>query len=198
MVRLFPFFILLLSVSVFSQSVKVRSAGKGRARLTSGKLQSVINLSKDVSGCFLTYDITDPKRREYDVTAFDLIDSVKKNGSLYLVLLGSANGNCHIQGQCGAAEDWTLVWLKLSPTLKVLDKKAAIVQSCLYNSIDLESEFDEGKTPLKMVNGELKVEYSENRYQQDLEYKYHTLTYKRSEAEKGFSIVTENRTRPKN
>ena len=49
-----------------------------------------------------------------------------------------------------------------------------------------------------MINGELKVEYSENLYLKDLEYKYHTLTYSRSEAEKGFSIVTEKRPRPKN
>ena len=198
MFRLLLIILFLLSFSTFGQSLKVHSAGNGKARLTSGKLQSIINLSKDVSGCFQTYDATDPKRRKYDATGFDLIDSVKKGGSTYVVLLATAGGNCNVQGQCGATEDWTLIWLKLNQNLKVLAKKAAIVQSCFYDSFDLESELEEGKTPFKMVKGELKVEYSENLYQKDLEYQYHTLTYKHAEAEKGLMIVSEKRQRPTN
>jgi hypothetical protein len=197
MFRLLPIIILLLAFSTFSQSVKVRSAGLGKFRLTSGKVSSVINLSKDVSGCFLLYDGSDPKSKKSDATSFDLIDSVRKNGSIYLLLLATAGGNCNVQGQCGATEDWTLVWLKLNKSMKVLAKKAAVVQSCRYSNIELESELETAETPFKLVNGKLKVEFSENLYNQDLDYKFHTLTYHKAATEKGFSIISEKRPRPK-
>lgn len=198
MFRLLPIIVLLFSISVFSQTIKVRSAGMGKARITNGKLSSIINLSKDVSGCFLLYDGSDPQSKKADVTSFGVIDSVKKGGSIYVVLLATAGGNCNVQGMCGATEDWTLVWLKLNNNLKVLDKKAIVVQSCRYGNIDLETDFEEGKRPLKLVNGSLKIEYSENKYREDEDYKFHTLTYKKAEGEKGFRVVTDKRKRPKN
>ena len=201
MFRLIPLIILLLSFNAFSQTIKVRAAKLGKAQIISGKASAVIDLSKDISGCLLIYDGTDPKLKKYDATGFNLLDSVRKNGAIYLVLVATSGGNCNVQGHCGATEDWTMIWLKLSNNLKVLDKKAVVVQSCHYGSIDLESiELDKNdvQKPPKLVNGKLKIGYSENQYREDRDYIFHTLTYKKAEAEKGFTVKTEKRERPKN
>lgn len=192
MFRLIPILILLLSFSTFAQNIKVRSAGNGKVRITSGKTQSIINLSKDMAGCLMTYDITDPKRRKFDSTSFDLIDSVKKDGSIYVVLLGGSGGNCNVQGQCGASESSTLFWLKLSQTLKVQAKQIVIPEDCL-DDINLTDD-----SLIKMNKGVLSFEFEDNLYRQTLDYTVTKLIYKHSEPEKGFDIKTEKRDRPKN
>jgi hypothetical protein len=198
MIRLYPLVILFCSVNVYAQFIKVRSAGNGRARVSTGKRMKALDLSRDISGCFRTYDGTDPRRKLSDATVFDVIDSVHKHGALYLVVLAKTGGNCNVQGYCGATQDLTLIWLKLSNDLTVLAKKAAVIESCHYSSVVLEPEGEEGVNPVKMINGGLKVTYSENKYQRDLDYRLNTLVYTRAEAENGFRIISEKRPRPQN
>lgn len=192
MIRLIPILILLLSFSAFSQSIKVRSAGNGKARITNGKVQSVVNLSKDIGGCLLTYDATERKRKTFDVTAFELIDAVKIGNTTYVVFVATAQGNCNVQGQCGAAESYTLFWLKLNSALKVQSKQVAVVEECL-DDINLT----EGSA-IKLKKGILSIEFEDNLYRESMDYTVTKLVYKHSEADKGFSIKTEKRDRPKN
>ena len=184
-------FINLAPSFAFAQTIKVRSAKNGKVKIIKEKLSSVINLSKDLSGCPLVYDGSAPKERKVDVTKFELLDAIKKRNSTYLVLLATMGGNCNIQGECGATEDSTLVWLKLDQRLKAKNKKAVAIDSCRYNRVELVS-------PVELVNGELKVEYSEIHYGEKREFEFYTLTYKRNEAEKGLMIITEKRNITKN
>lgn len=192
MLRLVPFIILLLSITIFSQSLRVRSAGNGKARISNGKVQSVINLQKDISGCLLTYDRSEQKRKIFDVTGFKLIDSVTKGNTTYLVLLATASGNCNVTGQCGAAESYTLFWLKLNKALKLIDKQVAIAQDCM-DDINLTED-----SSITLNKGILRIEYEDNLYRESLDYSITKLVYKHAEAEKGFSIKTEKGARPKN
>lgn len=192
MFRLLPFIALLFSINTFSQTIKVRPAGNGKVRFSNGKVQSIVNLSKDIAGCLMAYDSSDPKRKRFDVTSFELLDSVKKGSSIYVVLLASAQGNCNVQGQCGAAESHTLFWLKLNSPLRVQDKRVVVVEECL-DDINLSEN-----SSLKFNKGLLSIEIEDNLYRNNLDYTVTKLIYKHSAPEKGFSVKIEKRARPKN
>lgn len=173
----------------------------GKIRFALGKTQKTVDLSSDISGCLTVEDRTDPKAGRWDVTDFQIIDKVAKNNKFYFLLLASAGGNCNVQGHCGATEDYTLIWLKLGKTLKVEDKKAAVVTSCHYASINMQSPNiynEDGKhLPLKLEKGALTIEIEENADYAEREYKFSRIVYKHAEAEKGFEIISINRERPK-
>lgn len=192
MFRIIPLLILLLSTVAFSQTVMVKRAGNGKARITVGKVRKIINLSKDLAGCIMAFDRSDPKIGRMDVSGFELIDSVIKRNANYIVLLGTTIGNCNIQGQCGATDTYTLYWLKLNKALVILDKQVAIIQDCL-DDINMTED-----TALRPYKGTLTVKYEDNLYQQSSDYTFSTLIYVHSEPEKGFIIKTEKRERPKN
>lgn len=189
--------LLLLSPSVFAQSktakLKATSLKKGKVQLTRGTVKSIIDLSKDVSGCITVYDRSDPKVK-MDTTNISLFDSVVKGGKTYVVLLAEINSGCNITGECGAATDTTLVWLKLNSALKVESKKAVVVQSCFWGDINLTEESGD----IKLNGGKLSIQTETNLYKKDLEYSVSTITYDRASPEKGIVVKTEKPGRPTN
>lgn len=201
LVRWFSLFILLFPFYAYSQGIKVRSAGKGKAGIISGKLHSIINLSDDISGCLTIYDGTDPKRRMSDVTYFQLVDSVQKGQNLYVLLYATAQGNCNVQGFCGAAENSTIIWLKLNKNLKLIDKKAFVWEDCVksiyatYPKINYESQ---SQFKLKLAKGKLVIKNEKNLYSETEDYEVSTLVYEHRSPEIGFIISTEKPPRPKN
>jgi hypothetical protein len=187
----------LFSSSLFAQSkaakLKATSLKKGKVQLARGALKSIIDLSKDVSGCITVYDRSDPKGKKIDTTDISLFDSVVKGGKTYVVLQAEINSGCNVTGECGAATDTTLVWLKLNSALKVESKKAVVVQSCFWGDINLTEESGD----IKLKGGKLSLQIETNLYKTDLEYSVSTITYDRASPEKGIVVKTEKPARPK-
>jgi hypothetical protein len=202
-------FIILLTALVFhapafaqkTAKIKVTPLKIGKVQLARGTVKSILDLSKDISGCIVTYDRSEPKARKVDTTDFDKIDEVVKGGKTYLLLVSEINSGCNVTGECGAATDLTLVWLKLNSRLKIESKKAVAVQSCFWGDINI---IDDGETTsetdptgnFKFSKGVLSFEFETNRYKSDLEYTVTTVKYNRAAAEKGLIVKTEKRTRP--
>lgn len=112
--------------------VRVTAYPDGLFRLTSGSVSSRLDLSRQLSGCTAgTYDGSDPKSRPSGGEAQTrVIDLVQKGGFWYLTFQATLESNCNVQGECGAATDTTLVWLKLTPALRVAAKQAEVVENC--------------------------------------------------------------------
>jgi hypothetical protein len=135
-----------------------------------------------------------------DTTDFDKVDEVVKGGKTYLLLSSEINSGCNVSGQCGAATDLTLVWLKLNSRLKVESKKAVTVQSCFWGDISMIEDDTVDETAdnayFKLKDGKLSLQFETNRFKSDLEYSVTTVKYDRAEAGKGLVVNTEKRTRP--
>jgi hypothetical protein len=182
-----------VSAQTKSAKLKATSLKKGKVQLARGAVKSIIDLSKDVSGCITVYDRSDPKVK-MDTTNISLFDTVVKGGKTYVVLLAEINSGCNITGECGAATDTTLVWLKLNSALKVESKKAVVVQSCFWGDIHLTEESGD----IKLKGGKLSLQIETNRFKSDLEYSVSTVTYDRAAPEKGLEVKTEKPPRPVN
>jgi hypothetical protein len=184
-------------ISLFAQTkparLKAVSLKKGKVQLARGVVKSIIDLSKDVSGCITVYDRSDPKAGKIDTTDISLFDTVVKGGKTYVVLLAEINSGCNITGECGAATDTTLVWLKLNSALKVEAKKAVVLQSCFWGDINLTEESGD----IKLKGGKLSLQIETNLYKKDLEYSVSAVTYDHAAPEKGLVIKTEKPARPK-
>lgn len=192
-----------LSANVIAQTktakLKVTSLKKGKVQLSRGAVKSVLDLSKDVSGCIVVYDRSEPKTK-IDTTNFSAVDSVVKGGKTYLLLLAEINSGCNITGQCGAATDLTLVWLKLNSSLRLEQKKAVIVQSCFWEDINIIDEESGDETDasgyFKLKNGVLSLQFETNRYHTEQDYSVSTVTYDHSQPEKGIAVKIEKPKRP--
>lgn len=188
--------------SAFSQAkVKVTPLKKGKIQLARGAVKSVLDLSKDISGCIVTYDRSDPKAGKMDTTDFDKVDEVVKGGKTYLLLVSEINSGCNITGECGAATDLTLVWLRLNSRLQVESKKAVAVQSCFWGDISMIDDDEapsDGETGgyFKLNKGILSVQFETNRFKAGLEYSVTSVKYDRTQAEKGLVVTTEKPARP--
>ena len=161
----------------------------------------MLDLSKDISGCIVAYDRSDPKAGKIDTTDFDKIDEVVKGGKTYLLLVSEINSGCNITGECGAATDLTLVWLKLNSRLQIESKKAVAVQSCFWGDINIDRR---RRGPIRWRNGrQFRIkerrsfgEFETNRFKAGLEYSVTSVKYDRAAAEKGLIVKTDKRTRP--
>src|SRR5205085_702543 len=115
--------------------INFRNAGLAKIFISKGKIRSNIDLSRDVAGC--NY-VSREQKRELDKTdcasspaTFKLIDATVKNSQTFLVIQSNAMGNCNVCGQCGASEAYTLIWLKLNPRLRVINKQSIPLNYCL-------------------------------------------------------------------
>ena len=115
--------------------VRVTALKGGLFRLSSGRVVSTVNLGSQLSGCSSgIYDGSDPASRPGGGEAQTrVIDLVNKGGAWYLTFQASLQGNCNVQGMCGASTSTTLVWLKLSPALKVSARQAEVIENCVGN-----------------------------------------------------------------
>lgn len=90
--------------------VRVTAFPVGMFRLSAGRLTANVNLRDQLSGCRSgTYDGTDPDSRPSGEARTRVIDLVNKNGAWYLTFQATLQGNCNVQGMCGAGTDTTLV-----------------------------------------------------------------------------------------
>jgi hypothetical protein len=190
-------FFTLTQISIFAQSkaskIKVTPLKRGKVQLARGAVKSILDLSKDISGCIVTYDPTTPRVR-IDTTDFSKVDEAVKGGKTYLLLVSEINSGCKVTGECGAATDLTLVWLKLNSQLKIESKKAVVVQSCFWG--DIEFVDDGNDDHFKLDRGKLALQFETNRFKSNLEYSVTTVKYDHAQAERGIVINTEKPARP--
>src|SRR5262245_47987198 len=169
-------------------AIKVYPAGAKRIRIVAGKERTLIDLKDDISGCLKVYDPQSTKSIAEQPLGIRVKDRVSKNEKHYLVLLTSAQSNCNIQGYCGAATDYTLIWLKLGASLKLEEKKSAVIEDCKSNIYIADPEFERlNEPPIKLVRGKLTIEYGNT-----LDDKVRTLSrlvYDRNSPEQGFFIT---------
>ncbi len=175
--------------------VRVTAFPQGVFRLASGRLASTVNLKEEIAGCTTgIYDLTDPKSRpsggEADTRVLDL---VRKGGAWYLTFQATLNSGCNVQGMCGAGTATTLVWLKLTPALKVAAKQAEVIEDCAANiGIDQYTGMKTGATEpyatlLELRRGRMEVVS----VLPDYDKKTDTLTtvrYQHAFPEKGLSV----------
>jgi len=105
------------------------------------------------------------------------------------MLMASAGSNCNIQGRCGAASDYTLIWLSLDRNLRLRDKQAVIVEDCRSDISIIEPPRKEDRDPKpRLVAGKLTVLYGNDF---DPEKRVTTrLIYDRNAPEDGFRTST--------
>ena len=174
---------------------------KGRIRLQRGSQRLVVDLGRDISGCKGTlYDLT--VHEEYEDmsgASYGLVDETERAPYTYVVLLAWAPPNCNIEGHCGSGGwDSTLVWLKLSPDLKLAGKQVLVLDDCRGDRSAVEmlepgeqSEEEEGFEYLKVKDlpwdGDvLRVAY------QNRDEKVQRFIYDRRNPDAGFQKAPES------
>jgi len=169
-------------------AIKVYPARGKRIRIVAGTERTLVNLTDDVSGCLELFDPTISQQRTRQPLRIKAIDRVSKDDKRYLILLAEAQSNCNIQGYCGAATDYTLIWLKLGAGLKLEEKQSAVIEDCKANVYIADPEYERlDEPPIKLVNGKLTIEYGKTF--DDNVRTLSRLVYDRSAPVKGFVIT---------
>jgi len=173
-------------------AIKVYPARGKRIRVVVGTERALVDLTDDASGCLELFDTYPPKRKSNRPLGIKVIDRVRKDDKYYLVLLTEAQSNCIVQGHCGGASDYTLIWLKLDSGLKLEEKKAAVIEDCLSNISLIDPVDDTKEEPtVKLIRGKVTLEYGNT-----LDDDVHTmsrLVYDRKFPEQGFVITTKEK-----
>ena len=112
----------------------------------------------------------------------------------YILLLASTNSNCNIQGICGAAEDLTLIWIKLDRILNFNEKKVVVINDCrnFVRLIDPAGEWPE--QTMRPEKGKLKVVFGDDREEEAGSVS--RLTYDTSFPDKGLIMTPEKAVSP--
>jgi hypothetical protein len=184
----------------------LRNVGRGRIAISKGALRKTIDLSEDVTGCAYVSGQSRIRLNKRGCTAtpvsFELVDSTTHNRNTYLVVLSTAMDNCNVCGRCGASEAYSLIWLELDPTLRVLNKKSTPIEDCvafisLVSPIVEADETTKRESPALPFKGDtLIVEFERRLFEEDTEkqgYRFSRLEYNRKMPEKGFVVTTEVR-----
>jgi hypothetical protein len=172
--------------------------GRGKQiRIVVGTQRALVDLKDEVSGCLALFDSYPPRRIVKQPLGVKVVDRVRKDDKYYLILLTQAQSNCNIQGQCGAASDFTLIWLKLDASLKLEEKKSAVVEDCRSNIFVIVPE---GESPIrepedgpkiKLNGGKLAIDYG-NSFDDDVRT-ISALSYDRKFPERGLVITTKEK-----
>jgi hypothetical protein len=171
-----------------TSAIKVYPASGKRIRIVAGANRTLVDLTDDVQGCLELFDPHSPKWRSKQPLGIKIMDSVRKDDKYYLALLTSAQSNCNVQGHCGAATDYTLIWLKLGAGLKLEGKQSAVVEDCrsdIYMADPVRVDQDE--PTIKLVGDKLTIEYGKTF--DDNVRTLSRLVYDRSSPEQGFVIT---------
>jgi len=173
-------------------AIKVYPARGKQIRVVAGTGRTLVNLTEEISGCLELFDSYPPKRVSKQPLGIRIIDRVRKDDKYYLVLLTEAQSNCNVQGHCGAASDYTLIWLKLGADLKLEEKKAAVIEDCQSN-ISLIDPVDDAKEEptFKLIRGKVTLEYG-NMLDDDV-HTISRLVYDRKSPEQGLVITTKEK-----
>jgi hypothetical protein len=153
-------------------AIKVYPAGGKRIRIVAGARRTLVDLTDNISGCLELIDPHTPKWRSKRPLGIKVIDKVRKDDKYYLVLLTSAQSNCNVQGRCGAATDYTLIWLKLGRSDITMVDPGGVGQD---------------ETMIKLVGDKLTVEYG-NTFDDNVRT-LSRLVYDRGSPEQGFVIT---------
>ncbi|MBK7600311.1 MAG: hypothetical protein IPJ07_18050 [Acidobacteria bacterium] len=174
----------------------VTRAGNTRLRLAIGAYSAVLDLKNDIQGCVgKLYDsVSTMKVAGKAIPKIKVLDRVAKDNNYYVVVLTTATSNCSIQGQCGAADDLTLIWLKLDSHLKLEGKKAIAIEQCraFLHLLEPELEYD-GNTSIKLSQGKLKIKFADEMGFDESKHTLSELIYDRSIPENGFIVTTQKK-----
>jgi hypothetical protein len=169
-------------------AIKVYPARGKRIRIVAGARRTLVDLTDDISGCLELFDPHSPNWRSKQPLWIKVIDKVRKDDKYYLVLLTSAQSNCNVQGRCGAATDYTLIWLKLGAGLKLEEKQSAVIEDCKLDvSVVDPGRVDQDGPTIKLVGDKLTVDYG-NTFDDNVRT-LSRLVYDRSSPEQGFVIT---------
>jgi hypothetical protein len=155
-----------------------------------GLIRSKINLQGNIAGCTTgSYDGSDPKSKPSGGAATTrVIDMVwrdrTKESPIWVTFQTTLGSGCNVQGMCGAGSAVTVVWLELDPKLKVVSKKAVIVQDCLTNTGLTQWV---GKTGFWLNEGKLEIKFETENYSTKQKV-VSILRYSNNAAEKGLIV----------
>lgn len=175
-------------------AIKVYPARGKRIRIVAGAKRTLVDLTDDISGCLELFDYSYPPPRKWkQPLVIRVIDIVRKDNKHYLALLTSAQSNCNVQGFCGAATDYTLIWLKLGAGLELEEKKSAVIEDCksIIHLVDPGYDRSDETPSIKLVSGKLTIEYGNT-----IDDNLRTLTqlvYDGTFPEQGFVITTKEK-----
>ena len=207
---LFGLFFLSLSTFAGAQTpvkVVLKKAGPGKISVAQGRLRAVVDLTEETAGCVYVSGAAKRALDRRGCTAspatYRLVDAVRKDGSTFLVVMSEASGNCNVCGQCGASDNFALIWLRLDARFRVADRKSVPIEYCLTNTslvepVMTEDDYMANRGPqLPFADDVLRVAFEKSDYTEKDEriYLYTTLEYNRKTPEKGFVIKTERRDR---
>jgi hypothetical protein len=176
--------------------VRIVGLTGAQLRFTLGSVSSSVNLTNDLSGCTAgTYDGSDPKSRPSPTPLNPrVLDQVQKNARWYVVLQLSQQGNCNVQGMCGASTTINVVWLELNAQLALLRKQSVAVEHCVTETVltdwagRVRNAVRDGQTPsFELRNGLLLLSYQQNDYTKKVTT-ISSLRYDRRAPERGLVV----------
>lgn len=208
------FFLFLISVFCISVSaqntskIKIQKSALGKITVVKGKTRSIIDLSKDVSGCvFVAKEFKkdlDKKGCTASPATFKLVDATEKNKQTFLILTADAQENCNVCGRCGASEATTVIWLKLDARLRVLEKKNIPLEYCelnlsmIYSDSATVKEVQDNSSDFLFKGNLMTIEFERSIYGNEENggkdvFEFTHIEYDRTKPENGFIIKTEKR-----
>lgn len=208
---LFIFLIATFGIFVSAQTksnVRVQGNSLGKVTVSKGKARSVIDLSKDVSGCvFVPAEFKkdlDKKGCTAPPATFKLIDATEKNKQTFLILTANAQENCNVCGRCGASEATTVIWLKLDARLKLLEKKNIPLEYCglnltmIYSGSETNKETPDDSSDVSFRGNVMTIEFERRLFSEESNgdkdmYEFTHVEYDRTKPENGLVIKTEKR-----
>jgi hypothetical protein len=179
-----------------SDPVKITAFPNGIFKFRQGKLNGSINLQGGLAGCTTgTYDGSNPKSKpEGGAASTRVIDQIRKDAFWYVTFQTVLGSGCNVQGLCGAGEAVTLVWLKMDANLKLMAKKAVILEECLTNTSLTEwsgrkpGDGSDGLVPkLNLLGGKLELRFESEDYNTN-QKTISSLRYERRSLEKGLIV----------
>lgn len=207
----FIFLIATFCISVSAQTtpkIKIWGLGSGKITVSKGKTRSIIDLSKDVSGCvFVPAEFEkelDKKGCTSPPATFKLLDATEKNKQTFLIVTADAQENCNVCGRCGASEATTVIWLKLDEKLKLLEKKNIPLEYCglnltmIYSDSETVKETSDDSSDFSFKNNVMTIEFERRLFSEESNgdkdmYDFTRVEYDRTNPENGLVIKTERR-----
>lgn len=187
-------------------AVRLSGLPGGVFQFSQGRQRGQTDLSQQLHGCTsATYDPTAPDFQGFDIVTgvpgaalgTRVIDLVQRGGRWYLTFQVSVPPNCNVQGMCGAGTNIDLVWLKLSPSLKVLGKQVEVVEDCRsdtnaqdYTGTKDSREASSGQPLLELRVGQLRLTRDTAHYGADgaQTHQRQRLSYSRAAPQQGIRV----------
>ncbi|WP_293913966.1 hypothetical protein [Deinococcus sp.] len=185
--------------------VRLTGLPNGVVVFSQGRTTGRADLSGQLHGCTAaTYDPTASGfqesqrvgRRPGAALNAHVVDLVRSRGQWYFTFQVGLSPNCNVQGQCGAGTNIDLVWVKLSPSLKVLGKQVEVVEDCRsdtnaqdYTGVQDTRQASYDQPLLGLRGGVLKVTRATPAPDNQVgSYRVQTLSYSRAAPQRGIQV----------